>query len=48
MIDNTIRLMPIRTQSQLADILTKPLPRAKILPIVSKMKLQTIFAAAPS
>jgi hypothetical protein len=42
-IDQVIHLLPIRTHFQLVDMFTKPLPRAKILPILSKMALKNIF-----
>lgn len=43
-VDNTIKLIPIRSQYQLADLFTKPLPKAKMLPLLSKMALQDIFS----
>ncbi|KAL4582401.1 hypothetical protein LXL04_006949 [Taraxacum kok-saghyz] len=41
-IDKTIRLLPIRTQHQLADMLTKLLPRFKLQPIISKMRKKSV------
>lgn len=42
-IDQTIKLLPIRTQFQIADMFTKPLPRAQLLPLMSKMSLKNVF-----
>lgn len=42
-LDKTVKLMPIRSQHQLVDLFTKPLPKAKMVPLLSKMTLQDIF-----
>ncbi|XP_023735653.2 uncharacterized mitochondrial protein AtMg00810-like [Lactuca sativa] len=45
-LDKTVKLLPIRTTHQLADIFTKPLPRHKMIPIMSKMALHNIFQSS--
>lgn len=47
-VDKTIRLMPIRTQFQLVDLFTKPLPATKLIPFMSKMSLQNIYSPISS
>lgn len=47
-LNKTIRLMPIRSQFQLADLFTKPLPSTKLLPFMSKMSLKNIYSPLPS
>lgn len=42
-VDRTVKLMPIHTSNQLADIFTKPLPHLKKALILSKMALKSIF-----
>ena len=42
-LDHTVKLMPIHTTNQLADIFTKPLPYSKLHPIISKMALKNIY-----
>lgn len=38
-----IKLMPVRTQHQLADILTEPLPASQLFPLLSKMAIKDIY-----
>ena len=45
-VDKTLKLLLIRTTHQLADIFTKPLPRHKLVPIMSKMSLKNIFQSS--
>ena len=47
-VNKTIRLMSIRSEFNLADIFTKPLPSTKLLPFLSKMSLQNIYSPLPS
>lgn len=42
-LDQRVKLMPIRTQHQLADIFTKPLPQSKLVPLLSKTALKYIL-----
>ncbi|KAL4592837.1 hypothetical protein LXL04_005843 [Taraxacum kok-saghyz] len=39
-IDKTVKLLRIRSKFQIADMFTKPLPRATLLPLMSKMSLK--------
>ena len=43
-LDHSVRLMPIRTNFQLADMFTKPLPSTKLEPFMSKMHLKNIYS----
>ncbi|KAL7585123.1 hypothetical protein Lser_V15G44364 [Lactuca serriola] len=47
-LNQTIRLMPIKSEFQLADLFTKPLPSTKLLPLMSKMSLKNIYSPLPS
>ena len=38
-----IRLLPIRSSLQLADIFTKPLPASSLFPLLSKMAVKDIY-----
>lgn len=38
-----VKLMPIRSQHQLADMFTKPLPSSLLFPLLSKMAVQDIY-----
>lgn len=40
----TIKLMPVRTHHQLADIFTKPLPTSRFFSLLSKMAVKDIFS----
>ena len=42
--DGSIRLMPIRSQHQLADVFTKPLPSSLLFPLLSKMSIKDIYS----
>ncbi|KAJ9538691.1 hypothetical protein OSB04_031424 [Centaurea solstitialis] len=46
--DKTIKLLPIRSHLQLADMFTKALPLCKMKPLMSKMALHNIYCARPS
>lgn len=43
-LDKSIKLMQIRSASQLADMFTKPLPYSKLKPFMFKMHLQNIYS----
>ena len=40
--DGFLKLMPIHSQYQLADVFTKPLPAASFFPLISKMAVKII------
>ncbi|KAL5544289.1 hypothetical protein UlMin_008073 [Ulmus minor] len=42
--NGSIRLMPIRSQHQLADVFTKPLPSSLLFPLLSKMSIKDIYS----
>ena len=39
----SLKLLPIRSRHQLADMFTKPLPASLLVPLISKMALKNIF-----
>lgn len=41
---NVIKLLPIRSNQQLADMFTKPLPHSMLLQLMSKMSLKNIYS----
>lgn len=43
-IDGFIKLLPVRSQLQLADMFTKPLPLSQISSFMSKMAIKNIFS----
>lgn len=42
--DGFLKLLPIRTHSQLADVFTKPLPAHTLFPLLSKMGVLNIYS----
>ena len=42
--DGFVKLMPIRSQHQLADVFTKPLPSTSLFPLLSKMAVKDIHS----
>ena len=39
-----VKLMPIRSQHQLADAFTKPLPASSLFPLLSKMAVHDLYS----
>lgn len=46
--NKSIKLFPIRSAMQLADMFTKPLPSSKLLPFISKLGLKNIYSPTPT
>lgn len=48
-VDNkTIKLLPIRSDLQLANMFTKPLPNSKLVLFLGKIGLKNLYSSAPS
>lgn len=46
--DKTIKLLPIESAMQLADMFTKPLPNSKLQPFLGKLGLKNIYSSSPT